>query len=337
MKLKPEQVNDLCKLVILSEEAQVIIDNLQGSSFFNVPLKKKLAQVNELIAPILNEFHLQLGKDHESKEESELAFMAIQKDFEESMKLISAMHVDKVRYAKVVLSMFSKLPENLIGYVPHLIESLATGEIKIENEQGEFVSFCESVMTTPEYLKKKEKTRPEIWSAEYMQRPLDIEGRLFENLRKFTDVQAIRENSEGCLAYIDVADEGSDYLCMLIGHVVNKDIYITDAIYTRANTDVTIPLCAQMLNDNKVSYVRVETNGMGALFLKGLRKELTSTQVIGIVNKTNKITRIIMNSSYVLRKFLFLETDKGSIIIEIPLIFWCVFSPNQSILFPFTS
>jgi predicted phage terminase large subunit-like protein len=54
----------------------------------------------------------------------------------------------------------------------------------------------------------------------------------------------------------------------------------------------------------------VETNGMGAIFLKGLRKE-TNTKIIGITNKTNKMTRIIMNSQMVLNNFYFIDAKKG--------------------------
>jgi predicted phage terminase large subunit-like protein len=171
-------------------------------------------------------------------------------------------------------------------------------------------STCEAVMTTEEYRIKREKTREEIWLAEYMQQPVDIKGRLFENLKTFTDIEHVRANSEGALAYIDVADEGKDYLCMLVGHLVAQNVYITDVVYTKANTDVTIPTCAELLNKNKARFCRVETNGMGGVFLKGLRK-LTTTKVIGIANSTNKQTRIIMNSQMVLNNFYFIDADKG--------------------------
>jgi len=132
------------------------------------------------------------------------------------------------------------------------------------------------------------------------------EGALFDNLKTFKDVEFIRANSEGAMAYIDVADEGKDYLCMVVGHLVGSEIYITDVVYTQENTDVTIPLCAKVLNENKVNFCQVETNGMGALFIKMLR-ELTTTELIGISNKTNKNTRIIMNSSFIKSRFNFLE------------------------------
>ena len=140
MKLKKEQVNALCKLVILSEEMQGLIDSLQYSDFHNTALQKKLRQVNEMIEPILNTFHIDLYKAHPDKVASEQAyseFVLIQKDFNECLQSVASIHPDKVRYLKIVLSMFSKLPEPLLGYLPALIEALANGEIKIENEVGE--------------------------------------------------------------------------------------------------------------------------------------------------------------------------------------------------------
>lgn len=177
-------------------------------------------------------------------------------------------------------------------------------------QDGTLYSFCESVMTTEEYLLKKEKTREEIWMAEYMQQPVDIKGRLFENLRTFKDIDAVKKHTQGAFAYIDVADEGGDYLCMVVGHIVAKDVYITDVVFTKANVDVTIPLCAKLLDENKVSYCRIETNGMGAIFIKMLR-DMTKTPLLKVNNNQNKDTRIIMNSSYVLRKFRFLDGQIG--------------------------
>jgi predicted phage terminase large subunit-like protein len=165
-------------------------------------------------------------------------------------------------------------------------------------------SFCEEVMTTEEYLYKKENISEEIWSAEYMQQPIDVKGRLFENLQMFDDLDFITKNSEGSIAYIDVADEGGDFLCMVIAHIVGQFAYITDTVFTKQNTDFTIPICAELLNKNKVPYCRVETNGMGAIFLKSLQKD-TTTQLIGVSNSTNKETRIFMNSHFVLSKMKF--------------------------------
>ena len=170
-------------------------------------------------------------------------------------------------------------------------------------------SFCEDVKTTDEFLKVRSELPKEIWSAEYQQLPIDIDGRLFENLRTFNDdeLPSILERSEGALAYIDVADEGADYHAMAVGHIIGKDIYITDVVFTRDNTDITIPLCAEKLITNKVSHCRIETNSMGAMFLKSLRKLNLTSHIIGINNSTNKQTRILMNSAIVINRMLFKE------------------------------
>ncbi len=176
------------------------------------------------------------------------------------------------------------------------------------DEEGN--STCEAVMTTEEYHLKRKKTREEIWLAEYMQQPVDIKGRLFEGLKTFNDIEHVRSNSEGALAYIDVADEGKDYLCMVLGHLIGESVYITDVVYTKANTDTTIPLCAEILNRNKVEFCQVETNGMGGVFLKMLRDK-TDITLLGLTNKTNKMTRIIMNSQMVLNNFYFIDAKEG--------------------------
>jgi len=161
-----------------------------------------------------------------------------------------------------------------------------------------------------EELRTSPKTA-DTFQTQYMQEPVDFKDKLFEGVKTFTDREAILAESEGSLAYIDVADEGSDYLCCLVGHVVNKHVYITDVIYTKANTDVTVPRISELLNGYKAPYCRIETNGMGAILIKWLRKEITTTELLGLTNKTNKETRIIMHSSYVLRRFRFLAGQTG--------------------------
>jgi predicted phage terminase large subunit-like protein len=172
-------------------------------------------------------------------------------------------------------------------------------------------SFCEHVMTTEEYQTKKKRTLPEIWEAEYMQQPVDIKGRLFEGIKYFTDVDLVLKENDGAMAYIDVADEGKDYLCMIVGVLQNGIVYVTDVMYTKANTDYTIPTAAALLNERKVQYCRVETNGMGGIFLKELRKLAEDTDIFGIVNKTNKQTRIIMQAANIINKFRFIDTEEG--------------------------
>lgn len=176
------------------------------------------------------------------------------------------------------------------------------------NEQGQ--SFCEDVLTTAEYIEKKKRTAPEIWEAEYMQQPVDMKGRLFNELNFITkeEFEEISKNNpiEGCLGYVDVSDQGTDYTAVTICAVIKKKLFIVDYLMTRDNTDITIPQTAAMLNKWNVTYCRVESNSMGAMFSRQLQLQ-TKTRILQVHNTQNKITRIIMSSAHVMNSMTFVR------------------------------
>jgi predicted phage terminase large subunit-like protein len=174
-------------------------------------------------------------------------------------------------------------------------------------------------MTTEEFLEKRKRTSAEIWSAEYQQEPVDIQGRLFNSLQyiakdQFTQLLDSNKSEtnptgiEAAIGYIDVADEGKDYTALAVAVIVKNNIYIVDYVFTRDNTDVTLPLCAGILNKWNVKFCRVESNSMGAMFGRHLQG-LTECKILGVANTVNKITRIIMNSVYVQNEFIFVQND----------------------------
>jgi predicted phage terminase large subunit-like protein len=185
------------------------------------------------------------------------------------------------------------------------------------NENNE--SFCSDVMTTEEYLTKKKRTDPSIWAAEYQQEPVDIKGRLFSDLKFIStiDLNSIKDKIEGCIGYIDVADQGADYTAMAILAVINKDFYLVDYVFNKSNTDVTLPLIVAKLNEWNVTYCRVESNSMGAMFARQIQKEV-KTKILQVHNSTNKQTRILMNSVFIQQRINFLQsgTPENELFIE---------------------
>lgn len=169
-------------------------------------------------------------------------------------------------------------------------------------------SFCESVMTTDEYLTKKARTEPSIWEAEYMQSPVDIQGRLFNDLRTIplSEFNSIKDKIQGCIAYCDVADAGADFTAFAILAVAGNDMYLIDYVFNKSNTDITMPLIADKLNKWNVTYCRVESNSMGAMFARGLQK-ITTTRILPVHNSVNKITRIIMQSVWIQQRITFVN------------------------------
>ena len=172
-------------------------------------------------------------------------------------------------------------------------------------------SFCSNVMTTEEYLKKRSKTASEIWLAEYQQQPIDLKGRLFGGIERITPEEyklRVPGAPDGFLAYVDVSDEGKDYTAAAVAAIVGNRVFVVDYVFTRANTDVSIPLIASILDKYRVAYCRVESNSMGAMFARNLGK-LTKTRILQVHNSTNKITRIIMQSAFILNNWSFVELD----------------------------
>jgi len=173
-------------------------------------------------------------------------------------------------------------------------------------------SFCEAVMTTDEYIAKKKQTAPEIWSAEYQQTPVDIGGRLFRDMEFISseDFNQLKSSQklEGCIAYIDVADMGKDFTAMAVLGVIDGEFYLVDYVYNRENTDVSLPICAGMLEKWGVSYCRVESNNMGAMFSRHLQR-MTKTKILMVNNTTNKDTRIIMQSAFLQNSVKYVKRD----------------------------
>ena len=114
----------------------------------------------------------------------------------------------------------------------------------------------------------------------------------------------MNEHIEGTIAFVDVADQGKDFTALAIAAIIGKQLYIVDYLFNRDNTDITIPLIAQKLNKWNVRYCRVESNSMGAMFSRYLQKE-TFTKILQVHNTANKITRIIMQSSFLINNCIF--------------------------------
>ena len=175
-------------------------------------------------------------------------------------------------------------------------------------------SFCENVMTTEEYHDKRRKTAKEIWLAEYQQQPIDLKGRLFGSLNTITrkEFSKLQDRIEGCIAYVDVSDQGKDYTAVAIAGIIRDQLYVVDYLFSKANTDVTIPLTAKLLDRWNVSYCRVESNSMGAMFSRLLQKSVARTRILQVNNQSNKITRILMQSAFILQQMTFVVHESVS-------------------------
>lgn len=190
-------------------------------------------------------------------------------------------------------------------------------------------SFCEEVKTTAEYHSIKRVTDDFIWEAEYMQNPVEEKGLLFPvgQLNRFSMKELAGKEPDGVVGYTDTADKGSDFLSSPIGCRYGDYTYVTDVVFTQEGVEITEPLVARLMIDNKCKRMIVESNNGGESFSKNVKKiikdiskelksqysdeckakgaELDGYYVDPKTTTQNKETRILMNAGYIKEYFYF--------------------------------
>lgn len=174
--------------------------------------------------------------------------------------------------------------------------------------------LCDEILSKKRYFDLKRKMDQGIFGANYSQEPIDIKGVLFpaNELNYFKPSEVTTKSFESSIAYSDVADEGSDNLASLVGRNIKERIYIVDVVFSRENTDITLPLNAHLINENDVAYCRVESNAMGAMFARNLQKLVPSCTVLTAHSTANKHTRILMDTGFIKKYFYFVHQDYQS-------------------------
>ncbi|MGB7842520.1 MAG: phage terminase large subunit [Salinimicrobium sp.] len=137
----------------------------------------------------------------------------------------------------------------------------------------------------------------------------DLEGAVFKKseIDTFQLDQLNKQNIEAIVAFIDVADRGTDSLSMPIGAVIGDQVFIIDWYFSTANQDVTIPEIAYLCSTLGIEHLAVETNGVGAAYFESLRNSV-GCQMYPFAATGKKHSRIIQNSGFV-RNYFSLRND----------------------------
>lgn len=177
--------------------------------------------------------------------------------------------------------------------------------------------LCPSLLNKRRYDELRRKMLPEIFNANYHNKPIDLEGVLYKSFKTYTDLP--HEEKDGKKIYLheeiknytDTADEGDDYLCSINFAVYKNEAYITDVYYTDRGMEITEPETARFLMDGEVNKALIESNNGGRGFARNVKRHLhedldtTSVVVKWFHQSENKIARIITNSSFVMEHIYF--------------------------------
>ena len=191
-------------------------------------------------------------------------------------------------------------------YSPTFVPDMSVVKIPALDENGR--SYCEEIITTEELLEIRRITDPMIWEAEWMQNPIEEKGLLYAPTEMHRYGGALK-NPDGIVAYVDTADVGSDFLCMVIGYRYGAKTYVDDVVFSQDGMEITLPQVLLKLAKHQCRSVTVESNAGGVNFARDLRNKIRerglACSVLWHPNTKNKETRILTQSAYIKEYFWF--------------------------------
>lgn len=157
--------------------------------------------------------------------------------------------------------------------------------------------LCDEILDVDAYERLKKTLRPEIASANYQQKPIDLEGGLYSKFNTYTELPPFIK----VWNYTDTADTGNDYHTSIVfGETHNHQAYILDVIHTQDGMEITEKLEAQQLDNYNVNVARIESNNGGEGFMRQVKRLVTGQTVFKSFHQSkNKEARIYSNSAWV--------------------------------------
>lgn len=213
---------------------------------------------------------------------------------------------------KIIAVMTRWVSDDLAGFIlENYSDSLVHINYKAIQEDGSML--CDEVLNKEDFLFKTRKMSKEIVAANYNQEPMDLEGRLYKNIKTYTEIPTDDTGKplfKYILNYTDTADTGEDSLCSICYGMYNDTYYILDVLFTKEAMEITEPATAEMLTRNNVGTALIESNNGGRGFARNVERECRNKgnkhiNIQWFHQSENKIARIISNSNSVMNNVLF--------------------------------
>jgi predicted phage terminase large subunit-like protein len=191
-----------------------------------------------------------------------------------------------------------------------------------ENGESNFnYKGIDDKFTTEFYKDMREVLEDADWRALYMNEPIEREGVLYppDDLRRYFELPGSKYNDDKKLVSFDEPDAiigicdpkelGTDYAFVPVAYVYGPDYYVDDCLCDNSGLETVDVRMVDVLIRNKVKMARFESNSAGfrtaEKIQEGVKKRDGITHITTIRTKTNKETRIIVNSTWVKEHVLF--------------------------------
>lgn len=174
--------------------------------------------------------------------------------------------------------------------------------------QEDGTMLCDGVLDRAAYDLIVKTMGREIVEANYNQNPIDLVGRLYSlGFQTYKDIpRDDKGNSliEEVCAYIDTADQGTDYLCSIIYGVHRGQAYVYDVYFTKEGMEITEPEVAKRLRQFEVNKAYIESNNGGRGFGRSVERILREkhhwykTYIDLFTQSRNKKSRILSSATW---------------------------------------
>ena len=159
--------------------------------------------------------------------------------------------------------------------------------------------LCPDILTFEDFQKKRAAMGPAIANANYQQEPIDQKGRLYQSFQTYD----VRSQYKKIWAYVDTADDGSDYLCSIVwGECEDGTCEVIDVVYTQEPMEFTEKAVANQFINSRVNHARIESNNGGKGFARNVKETIkgkSATAVNWFHQSANKQSRIFSNSYWI--------------------------------------
>lgn len=212
---------------------------------------------------------------------------------------------------KVIIIMTRWSSDDLAGFVLKNFPNVVHINYKAVQDDGSML--CEAILNRSDYELKTMNMNKDIVAANYQQEPIDIKGRLYTNIKTYTEIPTDDKGNDLFkyrLNYTDTADEGSDFLCSICYGMYEGSYYVLDLLYTKDAMEVTEPETARMLTRNNIGCAIIESNNGGRAFARNIERICKEsgnrhTNVKWFHQSKNKVARILSNSTSVMNNIYF--------------------------------
>lgn len=212
---------------------------------------------------------------------------------------------------KIIIIMTRWATGDLAGYILENYDDVVHVNYKAVQDDG--TMLCDAILSRADFDMKTKHMNKDIVLANFQQEPIDIKGRLYTNIKTYTEIpkdEAGKPLFSYILNYTDTADEGDDFLCSICYGIYDGAYYVLDVLYTKDAMEITEPATAAMLTKHNVGCAIIESNNGGRGFARNVERECRErgnkhTTIKWFHQSANKKARILSNSTGVMQNVYF--------------------------------